>query len=178
MVSGQGSNGQGGREQGSSKSGGKTCKICRCCEPIEWRTVPCNNKHIWCTTCLEEGMRGSSGHALICCGGNFEVTPALLELLDKTLVASYLQERRYKKTPPKAYCYCCEEPLWPDRIVDEVFASCLKCSEFTCTKCGLPWHEGTKCAPDPYLKETLDWWKCPGCGDYIEHPGVGCNKVS
>lgn len=95
----------------------------------------------------------------------------------------YMFREEEYTTRHRTYCFSptCGKFIPPRRIEDQ-FASCISCGEYTCCECKNKAHEG-ECPIDNAIQQTLEvakangWKSCPMCNRLIEKKS-GCNHIS
>lgn len=176
----------------------EACMICAEEDPEAIATVDCG--HNWCCTCIYElisrAASDESAYPPKCCGTIIDIHGITYEdeegCLDEDGYANFegyapwtrymFREEEYT-TPHRTYCFSpsCAHFIPTRRIVDQ-FASCLRCGEYTCSKCKNKAHGG-ECPIDTAIQQTLEvakangWKSCPICDRLIEKKS-GCNHIA
>lgn len=176
----------------------ESCMICAEEDPEAIATFECG--HNWCCTCIygsiSRAAADESAYPPKCCGSIIDIHGITYEdidgLPDEEGYADFegyapwtrymFREEEYT-TPHRTYCFSptCAQFIPPRRIEDQ-FASCIRCGEYTCCKCKNKAHEG-KCPIDTAIQQTLEvakangWKSCPMCDRLIEKKS-GCNHIS
>lgn len=176
----------------------ESCMICAEEDPEAIATFECG--HNWCSTCIygliSRAAADESAYPPKCCGSIIDIHGITYEDIDGlpdeegySDFEGYAPWTRYMfreeeyTTPHRTYCFSpsCAQFIPPRRIEDQ-FASCIRCGEYTCCKCKNKAHEG-KCPIDTAIQQTLEvakangWKSCPVCDRLIEKKS-GCNHIS
>lgn len=176
----------------------EACMICAEEDPEAIATVDCG--HNWCCTCIYElisrAASDESAYPPKCCGTIIDIHGITYEdeegCLDEDGYANFegyapwtrymFREEEYT-TPHRTYCFSpsCAHFIPTRRIVDQ-FAPCIRCGEYTCSKCKNKAHGG-ECPVDTAIQQTLEvakangWKSCPICDRVIEKKS-GCNHIA
>ena len=175
----------------------ESCMICTENVTDTIAEIPCG--HHWCSSCIYELIRRAatdeSAYPPKCCGSIIDIHGITYEddedHLDEdgdAIFEGYAPWTRYMfreeeyTTRQRTYCFSptCGKFISPRRIEDQ-FASCISCGEYTCCECKNKAHKG-ECPIDNAIQQTLEvakangWKSCPMCNRLIDKKS-GCNHI-
>ena len=164
------------------------CIACGCMFP-EASTSILECKHQYCNNCLKRVIMGavkSKNLSLLppkCC--KIPIAQHIItRILDEDELGQFQLAEVEKAATVKVYCTAlnCGEFIQPE-LIEEMTATCPKCSAKTCVRCKSPLHDGD-CNTDEDTQKTLqlggnkNWQQCYSCHRLVEKNGFGCNHMT
>jgi E3 ubiquitin-protein ligase RNF144 len=152
---------------------------CACSDTLE---LDCKRpedaiKHAYCRNCLTDLLRTSLTDTTLfpprCCGTRIPIF-ACVKLCPPALIDQYRDKQNELAWPNPVYCSnrYCGKFIRPECVMADV-ATCLGCTEETCTICKNPKHRGL-CPKDPTVQLLMEvagekrWQRCPRCRTMVE----------